>query len=140
MGQGGRSRLHANVAGSCRQPRPPVAPILRRVLLPTTTTDLLKLGSSLFGPEEEEISDHARVARAWQLIVAAVALRLTAIGWTVEALPGNETILRRGAHELRPYSELQAVLDGRSAASQWRDRCVALGIADVPLWGSAATT
>lgn len=108
--------------------------------LPTTTADLLKLGSSLFGPEEEEISDHARVARAWQLIVAAVALRLTAIGWTVEALPGNETILRRGAHELRPYSELQAVLDGRSAASQWRDRCVALGIADVPLWGSVGTT
>ena len=107
--------------------------------LPTTTTELVRLGSSLFGPGENQINDHARAGRAWQLIVAAIALRLAALGWTIEALPGNETILRRDAHELRPLSELQAVLDGRAPASQWSDRCAALGIADVPLWGTAVT-
>ena len=104
--------------------------------LPTTPGDLLKLGSSLFGPEEEEINDQARLGRAWQLIVAAVALRLSAMGWNVEALPGNETVLRRNGDELRPYSELQAVVDGRAPATEWRDRCLALGIADLPLWGN----
>lgn len=107
--------------------------------LPTTTTELVRLGSSLFGPGENQINDHARAGRAWQLIVAAVALRLAALGWTIEALPGNETILRRDGHELRPLSELQAVLDGRTPASQWSGRCAALGIADVPLWGTAVT-
>jgi heat shock protein HtpX len=107
--------------------------------LPTMTADFIKLGSSLFDDDEEQITDHARLGRAWQLIVAAIALRLTSRGWTVEALPGNETVLRRDGDELRPYSELQAVLDSRVPASQWRDRCASLGIADLPLWGAVSS-
>jgi heat shock protein HtpX len=105
--------------------------------LPTTTAEFVELGSLLFeDDEEQQVTDHARLGRAWQLIVAAVALRLTALGWLVEALPGNETILRRGSDDLRPYSELQAVLDNRLSVSQWHDRCRSLGIADVRLWGA----
>jgi hypothetical protein len=106
--------------------------------LPTTTAELVKLGSSLFDGEQDEITDRDRVGRAWQLITAAIALRLTSLGWTVEVLPGDEVVLRRDGHELRPFSELQAVMDGRGPSSRWRDRCAALGIAELPLWGAAA--
>jgi hypothetical protein len=62
---------------------------------------------------------------------------MAALGWSVEASPGDETILRSNGRELRPYSQLRAVLDGRAPSSQWRERCAALGIADVPLWGAS---
>ena len=81
------------------------------------------------------VTDRVRLDRAGQLILAAITVRLAALGWSVEALPGQETILRLNGQELRPYSELRAVLDGRVPAGWWRERCAELGIAEVPLWG-----
>jgi hypothetical protein len=104
--------------------------------LPTTSAEFVELGSRLSGGHDAPVTDRARLDRAGQLILAAIAVRVAALGWSVDALPGHETILRLNGHELRPYSELRAVLDGRVPASRWRERCTELGIADVPLWGA----
>ena len=86
------------------------------------------------------MTDRDRSERAWQLIIAAISLRLVSTGWTGNTLPGEEIVLRRDGHELRPYSELSAVMEARTTVDEWRTRCAALGIAELPLWGAVATT
>ena len=105
--------------------------------LPTTSAEFAALGSKMSGRGKDAPTDRACIERAGHLILAAIVVRLAERGWSVTALPGEETILRGNGHELRPYSELRAVLDGRVTASRWRERCVELGIADVRLWGAA---
>jgi len=70
---------------------------------------------------------------AWQLIVAAFVLALGPAGWVAEALPGDEVVLRRGADELRPFSDVEALVAGRTSAAAWQERCAVLGIGAVPL-------
>lgn len=48
--------------------------------------------------------------------------------------PGDEVILRRDGHELRPYSELKALVYNGAPVDGWRARCMALAIADLPLF------
>ena len=96
---------------------------------PATMSELARIGKVIYPSGEERA--HAGVA--WQLIVAAFALSLGALGWTAETLPGDEVVLRRGADELRPYSELQDVVTGKTPLAAWQQRCAVLGIAAVPL-------
>jgi len=42
-------------------------------------------------------------------------------------------VLRRGADELRPWSELSAVVDGGTPIAAWRERCVRAGIGELIL-------
>ena len=44
----------------------------------------------------------------------------------------------RHGQELRPYSELKAIVYDGAQADGWRARCMALGIAELPLFGPAA--
>jgi hypothetical protein len=82
----------------------------------------------------------ARLGLACQLVNAALGLRLLALGWTVEKVPGEEPVFRRDGQELRPFSEIFAMAEGQKAAADWRARCAALGVADVPLSGGLAAT
>ena len=107
--------------------------------LPTTSDHFVALGAKIPGRGKDASNERACLDRAGHLILAAIAVRLAEDGWSVTALPGDETILRRNGHELRPYSELRAVLDGRVPASRWRERCAELGISSVPLWGAAGS-
>ena len=108
--------------------------------VPTTEAALVTLGSALFGPDEEGITDQHRLGRAWQLVIAAIALPLTTLGWTVQTLPGEEAVFRRGQEEFRPFSEVGAVMAGKATPDEWRARCVALGIAEVALGDGAGAT
>jgi hypothetical protein len=106
--------------------------------VPHTHDDLLRIGSVLRGEDEAELAPEAAVHRAWQLLIAALALPLVEMGWTPHLAPGDEVTLRRGNHELKPYSELSAVVQNEVVFDWWVSRCKALGIADVPLADSAS--
>jgi hypothetical protein len=93
---------------------------------------LASLGRDTF-PKTETHSDAECLDRAWQLILAAVAMALIEVGWTPHTGPGEEIVLRRGGDELRPFSEMSAVVDGRVAADAWSSRLAALGIAETRL-------
>jgi heat shock protein HtpX len=97
---------------------------------PATEEALLKIGREIV---PADASDEARVHAAWRLIVAAFAVVLLPLGWRAETLPGEEAVLRRGAEEFRPFSELGAVVQGRTTLAAWRERSIALGIDACPL-------
>ena len=106
--------------------------------IPHTQDDLLRIGSVLRSEDEGEIPPEASVHRAWQLLIAAMALPLVDTGWTPHLAPGDEVTLRRGNHELKPYSELSAVVQNEVVFDWWVSRCKALGIADLPLADSSS--
>ncbi len=58
-----------------------------------------------------------------RLVVAA----LHDEGWRISAAPGEPLVCRRDTHEIELYREME----GEPGA--WRQRCVALGIAGMPL-------
>ena len=97
---------------------------------PATMADLVKIGRGIVPPTAP---DELRAGVAWQLIVAAYCVTLAPLGWTAETWPGDEVVLRRGSDELRPWSELSAVVEGRTPISAWRVRCAALGIGELVL-------
>jgi Zn-dependent protease with chaperone function len=105
---------------------------------PHHLAELVELGKATRGPDEQELTDEAASGRAWQLLIASIAVPLVEMGWTASTVPGEEVILRRDGRELRPYTELGAVLNNEVVPSWWLDRCRALGIADVPLGAGAA--
>jgi hypothetical protein len=47
--------------------------------------------------------------------------------------PGEDIVLRRDGHEVRPFSDLMQLADGTTSMADWSARCAALGIADVPM-------
>jgi heat shock protein HtpX len=97
---------------------------------PATEQALRQIGRGIVAADA---SDETRVSAAWRLIVAAYATAMQPLGWTAETLPGEETVLRRGAEEFRPFSELAALVQGRTTLAAWRERCAALGIDVFPL-------
>jgi Zn-dependent protease with chaperone function len=97
---------------------------------PATEKDLARIGGGIAAPDA---SDQARISAAWRLVIAAYALAMLPLGWSVETLPGDEALLRRGGEEFRPFSELAAIIQGRTTLAAWRERCIALGIDGVPL-------
>lgn len=99
---------------------------------PTREDELARMGAQILPGETER---QAHVGAAWQLLVAAYALALMPFGWTARTMPGEEVVLVRGSEELRPFSELAALVKGKSTVDQWRERCLALGIESVPLVG-----
>jgi Zn-dependent protease with chaperone function len=111
---------------------------LTMATLPTSRDGLTAIGRQLFNNGIEETPEHEAVGRAFQLMLAAIVLRLTPLGWTVDVQPGDEVTLRRDGHELRPYMVLAGFMQGRSSADDWRAQCTAMGIAEVPLFGAPA--
>jgi heat shock protein HtpX len=97
---------------------------------PASQRELQQIGRGILPAEGDDAS---RQSVAWQLIVAAFVLALRPLGWIAETLPGDEAVLRRGADELRPFSELEALMAGRVSAAQWQQRCAVLGIGALPL-------
>jgi hypothetical protein len=106
--------------------------------LPPSSAGLVAIGRQLFEHSIERPPDHECLGRAFQLILAALVLRLTPLGWTVDVQPGDDVTLRRAGHELRPYAVLNAFVQGRTTADEWRAQCTAMGIADLPLFGAPA--
>ena len=96
----------------------------------------MRIGSSLFKSYEAP-SDNLRIVRPWQLIIAALGVALLQHGWTPEISPGAEPVLSRDGVQLKPWSDLNAMTEGRTSRAEWRARCVDLGIADVPLAAAA---
>ena len=71
-------------------------------------------------------------ARALRLS-CAVAIALIDAGFELKAPIGEPRLLVRGSSVRNVFSELAAVMDGRTSDEEWRARCVADGVADLPL-------
>lgn len=100
--------------------------------IPATRAELIRIGRGTFA-KHEEAQDEESIARAWQLVIAAIGLALVSNSWTAHTAPGMEIILRRGGEELRPYTELNAVVEGKVQSADWLSRCTALGIGRLSL-------
>ena len=101
--------------------------------VPTYLVELARLGTRLVGPEEPPASGEARAARMVQLLAHAIIAALVSRGWSAQTTVGNEITVRHGELEFRPLSELRDVVAGTVPTSTWKSRCLALGIAEVPL-------
>lgn len=88
---------------------------------------LLRLGRATV-TGEREADESECLGRAWQLLMAGVGLSLVPRGWTPVTIPGEELILRRGTDEFRPYTEINAVIEGTTSAEQYAERLRVLGI------------
>lgn len=64
---------------------------------------------------------------------AALATALADSGWTAESLPGRPVVMRRGEVTIEPFLEVNRMARGEVDAPAWQQRCVELGIRDVPL-------
>jgi len=104
---------------------------------PATEAALQTIGRGIV---KDTAGEPERRDAAWQLIVAAFAVALRSIGWTADTLPGDEVVLRKDTAELRPYSELDALISGKSTLDAWQARCAAAGIDDLPLGAPAANS
>jgi hypothetical protein len=89
--------------------------------------ELARRGARLTEPGEQLSADE-RAQRMAHLIAAGLCVKLTGQGWTVQTAPGEEIVLRREDHELRPFSEVPAVALGQTPAAHWQQRCAAMGI------------
>jgi Zn-dependent protease with chaperone function len=105
--------------------------------VPTTRAELIRIGRATFA-QHEEAQDQESIGRAWQLVIGAIGLALVSNGWTAHTAPGMEIVLRRGREQLGPYTELNAVVEGRVPPATWHSRCAALGIGHLSLGATAA--
>jgi hypothetical protein len=81
--------------------------------------------------------DHDAAANQVRLATIALSLALHELGWTAVTSPGEEIVFRLGGHEMRPFAELLSIAKGEVSAAEWDERCITLGIANVPLIGRA---
>ncbi len=64
---------------------------------------------------------------------AAFATALADSGWTAESLPGRPVAMRHGEVTIEPFLEVNRMARGEVDAPAWQQRCVELGIRDLPL-------
>jgi len=67
------------------------------------------------------------------VVGAALAVSLINQGWMVQAAPGDTISLRRGEEVLEPFDVLHRLAAGKLDPEVWRQRCQALGIAEINL-------
>jgi heat shock protein HtpX len=102
---------------------------------PTDLSGLEALGRRILrtraragGAPRDALAVHAAGA-----IAAAAACKLAGMGWSIEAMPGQPVILRRGDAELRPFSVMFGLVRGKSSPAEWTALHSAGGISDWPL-------
>ena len=81
------------------------------------------------GQTEEEAS----VSKGAQLAGMALTSCLTARGWVVEALPGDEVRLIQDETTIKPFSVVEGLVSGAMSPDEWRSLTEETGIADVDL-------
>lgn len=72
-------------------------------------------------------------------LAGALALSLLRHGWEIDAPPGNPLLLRKDESSLQPFEEVFGLFENESARDQWSKRCIAMGIAEIPLEERSAT-
>jgi Zn-dependent protease with chaperone function len=85
-----------------------------------------------FGDAEQALLREVRVT------AFALSLTLYELGWTAKTSPGEEIAFERNGETVRPSSELFSLAAGKISTADWNSRCLALGIAAVPLGTRAA--
>ncbi len=106
-----------------------------RLLADVTITSLPFAGRLKAGAVLSE-SDQM-VLQKVHVVTTMLSLALLDAGWTVTTSPGEEFVFRRDGHELRVFAEVMAVATGKVTQEQWAARCVALGIDQLALGGTA---
>jgi heat shock protein HtpX len=99
--------------------------------------NLRALGSRIPDPKGMLLTREQRDQRAASLLGMALGLLLVDAGWKPCAPPG-EFYLTRGDERLNPFLVVQDLAAGKIAGEAWIDKCAALGITGLSLFGSAA--
>jgi Zn-dependent protease with chaperone function len=121
-----------------------------RVWLPRWTEAVRTLSARLGGLRAEELGSYAEtpaelavrlgiaartdvaserhITEARYLAGAALVLALTARGFTLSALPGEEVTLTRDDLAIMPFALLDDLKSGKLSQSEWRERCVRAGL------------
>jgi Zn-dependent protease with chaperone function len=66
-------------------------------------------------------------------LAGALSLSLLRHGWEIDAPPGCRLFLRKDESSLQPFEEVFGLVENESARDQWAERCIELGIAEIPL-------
>jgi heat shock protein HtpX len=103
--------------------------------LPDLAADAVRLGSTAaraLGAIGSVPPEQAR-AVVVDVLGSGLALALRRLGWSVESLPGAPVRMRAGGVMVEPFADVASLVSGELSADAWRERCEALGIADLPL-------
>lgn len=90
------------------------------VQLAELTQDLLGLAKQL-GSVPTDFEKAAEGAA--ELLAAAVSVALSAAGWRVESLPGEEVTARRGDGAIQPLAVIRQLVTGRIRREEWQRIC-----------------
>jgi Zn-dependent protease with chaperone function len=81
----------------------------------------------------EPITQDEANVRGRAVLGGALTLCLVREGWSLNADPGAEVSVRRGADVLEPFDEVARLIDRKRSAEEWRSQCAALGIGELNL-------
>ena len=101
--------------------------------IPFSRVELARLGGALCDKDEGPVPNEDRMGRMVQLLMCAIGLHLVGLGWKATTTPGEEIVLVRQGEELRLYSTISSLVDGKTTIDAWRAKCAELGIAALPL-------
>jgi heat shock protein HtpX len=99
--------------------------------LPQQIPNLPKIGPQIRDPKGMLLDPAQRRRRAGQLFATGLGLALLDHGWVLHAGPGYCYLCGPAQTLLEPFKVMDALATGKLTASEWVDRCRALGIADL---------
>jgi hypothetical protein len=109
--------------------------------LPLQARRLMDLKHELFDEDGERIDlsreEYAEIedpgSRGAPLAGMSLVLTLTAHGWNIDWLPGDEITLRNGEEVIKPFSVVEDLLSGAISPDDWRATIERAGIAEADL-------
>jgi heat shock protein HtpX len=106
--------------------------------LPAQAADLAPLAVRLgIAGAGEEVSPEQAQGAAW-VIGIALCTALADRGWSIEAMPGDDVVLRSGADAVRPFTLMRDLDGGTLSAGDWLLLCERARIARLDLGAAVA--
>ena len=100
--------------------------------VPDHVSKFRQIGSRIRDPKGMLLSPEQRTVRAAGLFAAALALRMTELGWKIEVQPGIFRIFKAD-REFNPFLAVQQLLAGKMSPDQWRTQCRELDLSEIVL-------
>jgi heat shock protein HtpX len=104
--------------------------------LPELVANLHHLAAQLRDPKGMLLTREQRIERAAQLLWRALTVVLCERGWYFHATPGEFYLEHEGCR-ISPVEIVAQIRSGACTPDDWRQRCLSLGISEIPLAPSA---
>jgi hypothetical protein len=96
--------------------------------LPTSVPGAIPLARTLKNAEEGYVPGDQLAARLSWMMSAAVCAALVRKGWTLDTAPGRGFRVSDGRLECAPFTEVEAVVFGRTRPDEWIEFCAKAGL------------